>query len=95
MAGSPDHSKKGEIYGDPTLGKLMSAATGYAYNPDGIGYPTSGDLQAWCAAHGIAAVDIELSDHDSIEWERNWQGLLAFVASAWDAPTPETTREPE
>ncbi|MBN1887811.1 MAG: peptidoglycan DD-metalloendopeptidase family protein [Thermoflexales bacterium] len=75
------HSKKGEIYGNPALGEALSRATGYPYQPDGVGYPTGGDLVAWCAAHGIAAVDIELTDHTQIEWERNRRGLLTFVAA--------------
>lgn len=89
------HSQKGEIYGDAALGQLISQVTGYPYEPDGIGYPTSGDLQAWCAAHGIAAIDVELTDHDAIEWARNRHGLLAFLSRqppAWTGskavPTP-------
>jgi murein DD-endopeptidase MepM/ murein hydrolase activator NlpD len=74
------HSKKGEIYGNPALGKALSQATGYPYQPEGVGYPTGGDLVTWCATLGIAAVDIELTDHIHTEWARNLRGLLAFVA---------------
>jgi hypothetical protein len=81
------HSKSGEIYGDPALGQALSQATGYPFSADGIGYPVGGDLHLWCAAHGIAAVDIELTDHDNIEWERNRQGVLAFLQ--WQADLPQ------
>ncbi len=73
------HSQHGEIYGDETLGKVMSRATGYPYDSEGVGYPTSGDLARWCTAHGIAAVDIELTDHEATEWARNRKGVLAFL----------------
>lgn len=42
-------------------------------------YPITGDAEGWLASLGIPAVTVELETRDSIEWERNWAGVLATL----------------
>jgi predicted deacylase len=42
-------------------------------------YPITGDVEGWLASIGIPAVTVELQTRDSIEWERNWAGMLATL----------------
>jgi hypothetical protein len=66
------------------LAQAVSDATGY---PLEAGVPrqiTSGDAVDWMSAQGLAGIEVELTTHDSIEWERNLRGLLAFLS--WRPP---------
>jgi len=66
------------------LAQVVSEATGY---PIAAGVPrqiTTGDAVDWMSARGLAGIEVELTTHDDIEWERNLQGLLAFLH--WDRP---------
>jgi predicted deacylase len=42
-------------------------------------YPVTGDAEGWLASIGIPAVTVELETRESIEWERNWAGVLATL----------------
>jgi hypothetical protein len=42
-------------------------------------YPVTGDAEGWLASIGIPAVTVELESRESIEWERNWAGVLATL----------------
>lgn len=70
------------------LAMVMSEATGY---PIAAGVPnqyTTGDAADWMSAQGLAGIEVELTTHEDIEWERNLQGLLAFLT--W-TPHPRST----
>jgi hypothetical protein len=41
------------------------------------------------SARGLAGIEVELTAHDGIEWERNLQGLVAFLE--WN-PVPARAR---
>jgi len=65
------------------LAQRMAAETGYRYAPEGIpGKITTGNSIDWLTTHGITAVEIELTTHEDIDWERNLRGVLAFLK--WD-----------
>jgi hypothetical protein len=71
------------------LAQTVSEATGY---PIATGVPrqiTTGDAIDWMSAQGLAGIEVELTTHDGIEWERNLQGLLAFLN--WN-PVPAKAR---
>lgn len=66
------------------LAVVVSEATGYPI-ADGVpGQITTGDAVDWMSAQGLAGVEVELTNHEDIEWERNLQGLLAFLD--WTPP---------
>lgn len=61
------------------LAMVVSEATGYPI-ADGVpGQITTGDAVDWMSAQGLAGVEVELTNHEDIEWERNLRGLLAFL----------------
>jgi hypothetical protein len=82
------HSAMGKIFSGAErescytdeLAEMMSQATGYPYDPAGIpGQITTGDAIDWLSREGIAGIEIELTNHHDIEWERNLAGVLAFL----------------
>lgn len=42
-------------------------------------YPVTGDAEGWLASIGIPAVTVELSTHDTTDWERNLAGTKAIL----------------
>ena len=61
------------------LAVVVSEATGYPI-ADGVpGQITTGDAVDWMSAQGLAGIEVELTNHEDIEWERNLQGLRAFL----------------
>jgi len=61
------------------LAEVVSEATGYPI-ADGVpGQITTGDAVDWMSAQGLAGIEVELTNHEDIEWERNLQGLLVFL----------------
>lgn len=77
------------------LAVAVSRATGYPI-ADGVpGQITTGDAIDWMSAQGLAGIEVDLSTHEDIEWERNLQGLLAFlnwVPPSLSAPVVQTTQ---
>lgn len=64
------------------LGEMLSLATGYIIPASGwTAYPVTGNLTAYLAAQGIAAVEIELTNKRDTEFQRNLDGLRAVLAS--------------
>ncbi len=61
------------------LAHVVSEATGYSIAAGVPGQITTGDAIDWMSAQGIAGIEVELSTHEDVEWERNLQGLLAFL----------------
>jgi hypothetical protein len=98
------HSQAAEIYaggrcggGQPSeaLAQRLAEATGYRYDPTGVGYPVTGDSIDYLAAKGIAAIEIELTNHEDPEWGRNLRGVQTFVQMySRGVPPPEVKAEP-
>lgn len=61
------------------LAKAVSAVTGYALYDGMPGQTITGDAADYMAALGRAFVEIELTDHLNTEFERNRDGLIAFL----------------
>jgi LysM repeat protein len=82
------HSAMGKIFSgaDRTqsatfeLAEMMSEVTGYPHAPEGVvGQVTTGDAIDYLSTKGVAAIEIELTTHEHIDWDRNLQGILAFL----------------
>ena len=70
------------------LAKSLAKETGYRYLPEGVvGQITTGDSIDWLTVQGVTAVEVELTTHQTIDWEQNLRGLLAFLN--WDLPPTE------
>ncbi|MEA3340175.1 MAG: M14 family zinc carboxypeptidase, partial [Chloroflexota bacterium] len=68
------------------LAVTVSEATGYPIAASIPGQITTGDAVDWMSAEeGLAGVEVELTNHEDIEWERNLRGLLAFLD--WQPPS--------
>jgi len=61
------------------LAQIVSEATGYSIAAGVPGQITTGNAIDWMSAEGLAGIEVELTTHDRIEWERNLPGLLAFL----------------
>jgi hypothetical protein len=67
------------------LAEMMSQVTGYPHSPEGIyGQVTTGDAIDYLSKVGITAIEIELTNHQDIDWDRNWRGVVAFMD--WEIP---------
>ncbi len=84
------HSQSNAVYAsectDGILPETMALMNVYA---DAAGYPAidtfdsydvTGDAEGWLASIGIPAITVELSTHNTIEWEKNRAGLEAVLA---------------
>ncbi len=92
------HSAFGGIFRDacqrhaPTarLAEVLSAGTGYPVPAEGwTGYAVTGDFGDYLAGEGVAAVTVELTDHDESEFERNLAGVRAVLQAAEEIVTAE------
>jgi len=61
------------------LAEAIASVTDYPYPPQGNGCEYTGQFADWAAAQGIAAVDVELSTHDSIDLWVNLDVLKTFL----------------
>jgi murein DD-endopeptidase MepM/ murein hydrolase activator NlpD len=63
------------------LAEVLSAGTGYEVPEEGwAGYPITGDFGDYLAGEGVAAVTVELIDHESPEFERNLEGVQVLLS---------------
>jgi murein DD-endopeptidase MepM/ murein hydrolase activator NlpD len=92
------HSAYGGIFGGgcgrhvPTarLAEVLSAGTGYPIPAEGwTSYPITGDFSDYLAGQGVAAVTLELTDHNDVEFERNLAGVQAVLGAAQEIVTAE------
>ncbi len=82
------HSQSNAVYASeclngilPETRAVMSAyanAAGYPTIDTFDAYPITGDAEGWLASINIPAVTVELSTHESVEWDRNLAGIKAL-----------------
>ena len=83
------HSQSNAVYASecnngvlPITISVMSAyakAAGYPSVEAFDAYPISGDAEGWLASKNIPAITVELSTHETIEWDRNLAGMKALL----------------
>jgi len=89
------HSSGAEVYAggddsthpDPIsldLALLLAEVSGYAYPPHSSTCEETGQMIDWASSQGIAAIDVELRYHQSIDYEPNERILEAFLR--WTRP---------
>ena len=61
------------------LAKAVAAVTTYSYPPIDVGCVYTGGFTDWADEKGIAAIDIELTDHTSTDYEMNLKVLNVFL----------------
>jgi hypothetical protein len=65
------------------LALLVVEHTGYLYAPTAIDWqPPTGNAVDWLTDNDIPSIDIELTNHVELDWDINWEALLAFLD--WD-----------
>jgi hypothetical protein len=78
--------------GTAHLARVMARATRYRYRPEGVpGQITTGDAIDDLSTRGVAAVEVELTTHQGLDWNQNREGLKAFLE--WNAPDPPAVEE--
>lgn len=88
------HSQADAVYGSACEGdilpgtyKLLAAyarAADYREVEYFDAYEVTGAAEDWLAAIGIPAITVELSTHESLDWERNLAGIQAVLEIAWE-----------
>ena len=61
------------------LAEAIAAASDYAYPPINTGCEYTGQLTDWAAQVGVAAVDVELTNHTDTDFEQNLKILAMFL----------------
>ncbi len=70
------------------LATTLAAGAGYDFPEEGwTGYPISGGFNDYLADLGIAVAEVELTNHQDTEFERNLQGVQAVLAAVEDIVT--------
>lgn len=67
-----------------TIMQLYARESGYTPIESFDAYPISGDAEGWLASIDIPAITVELSTHETVEWERNLpaiRSLLTYFAT--------------
>jgi hypothetical protein len=59
--------------------RAYADAAGYPAVDSFDAYPVTGDAEGWLASIGIPALSVELSTHETIEWEKNLAGATALI----------------
>jgi len=82
------HSQSGVVYGSDcekgtlpetlTIMNTYAKASGYGAVEKFNAYKVTGDSEGWLAKIGIPAITVELTNHESIEWEKNLAGIKAL-----------------
>jgi predicted deacylase len=62
-----------------TLMNTYASAAQYKAVASFDAYPVTGDAEGWLASIGIPAITIELSTHDSADWDKNLIGTKAVL----------------
>lgn len=71
--------ENGILPGTRTLMNSYATAAGYPAVDVFDAYEITGDAEGWLASINIPAITVELSTHETIEWERNLKGFEAVL----------------
>lgn len=71
----------GVLPSDLTLMNTYANAAGYQAVKTFDAYPVTGDSEGWLSSIGIPAITVEMSSHDSVEWNKNFAGVEAMIAA--------------
>ena len=84
------HSKSGAVYASQchagilpqtlAVTKVYAKAAGYRAINIFDAYPITGDAEGWLASLSIPAITVELTTHDSVEFDKNLAGVKALIA---------------
>jgi murein DD-endopeptidase MepM/ murein hydrolase activator NlpD/predicted deacylase len=70
------------------LAATLAAGTGYDFPEEGwTGYPITGGFNDYLADLGIATAEVELTNFEDTEFERNLEGVRAMLAAVEDIVT--------
>ena len=83
------HSQAGAVYASKCNNGILSVtldimnayahAAKYPAGKSFDAYPITGDSEGWLASIGIPALTVELSSHDSVQWDKNLAGIKAVI----------------
>jgi len=83
------HSQANAVYASECLNGVIpetreimtsyATAAGYPSVDSFDAYEITGDAEGWLASIGIPAITVELSTHETIEWEKNLAGFTALL----------------
>ncbi len=83
------HSQSGFVYASHcenvtlpetiNIMNIYSRASGYPTAKSFDSYDVTGDADGWLAKIGIPAITVELTTHETIEWEKNLAGIKAIL----------------
>ncbi|MEK7579020.1 MAG: M14 family metallopeptidase [Patescibacteria group bacterium] len=62
-----------------TLMNLYASSAGYSAVDTFDSYEITGDAEGWLASINIPAITVELSTHETTEWEKNLAGMKALL----------------
>ena len=72
------------------LAEAVSLGSGYPVPAEGwAGYPVTGDFGDYLAGEGVAAITVELTNHDEPEFERNLRGVRSLLDAAHEIVAAE------
>lgn len=72
--------ENGILGGTRAVMEAYASAAGYPAVDTFDAYPVTGDAEGWLASIGVPAITVELSTHESTEWEKNLAGVQAILA---------------
>lgn len=83
------HSQSNAVYASECEGGILpetldimnayASAAGYPAVDTFDAYSVTGDAEGWLASLDIPALTVELSAHDTVEWEKNLSGVTALL----------------
>jgi len=79
--------KKGILSETLNIMNAYSKASGYQAIKTFDSYAVTGDAEGWLASINIPAITVELSTHETVEWEQNLAGIKALF-EYYEKPVP-------
>lgn len=70
--------EEGILQGTRAIMNAYATASGYPAVDSFDAYEITGDAEGWLASVHIPAITVELSTHESVEWEQNLAGVMAL-----------------